>query len=61
MTPVTGQRIPVSLGERSYEIVLEPGSSRTLGERLKHLINTAKIGIITDMWRATISSPPSSR
>ena len=48
MTPMTGQRIPVSLGERSYEIVLEPGSSRTLGERLKQLINTAKIGIITD-------------
>src|SRR6476646_10381173 len=48
MTPMTGQRIPVSLGERSYEIVLEPGSSRTLGDRLKPLINTAKIGIITD-------------
>ncbi|HEX5551500.1 MAG TPA: 3-dehydroquinate synthase family protein, partial [Nitrospira sp.] len=48
MTPVTGQRIPVSLGERSYEIVLEPGASRTLGDRLRHLTNTAKIGIITD-------------
>src|SRR6187549_2831815 len=48
MTPVTGQRIPVSLGERSYEIVLEPGSSRTLGDRLKPLIQIGKIGIITD-------------
>jgi len=48
MTPATGQRISVSLGERSYEIVLEPGSSRTLGDRLKRLVGTAKIGIVTD-------------
>ena len=48
MTPVTGQRIAVALGERSYEIVLEPGSSRTLGERLKELVDTAKVGIVTD-------------
>jgi 3-dehydroquinate synthase len=48
MTPMTGQRIPVHLGERSYEIVLEPGSSRTLGDRLKRLSDTAKIGIVTD-------------
>ncbi len=48
MTPVTDQRISVALGERSYEIVLEPGSSRTLGDRLKRLIDPAKIGIVTD-------------
>jgi len=48
MTPATGQRISVALGERSYEIVLEPGSSRTLGDRLKRLADTAKIGIVTD-------------
>ena len=48
MTPVTGQRIPVSLGERSYEIFLEPASSRTLGDRLKRLLDTKKIGIVTD-------------
>jgi 3-dehydroquinate synthase len=48
MTPVTGQRIAVPLGERSYEIFLEPGSSRTLGDRLKRLGATAKIGIVTD-------------
>ena len=48
MTPMTGQRIAVQLGERSYEILLEPGSSRSLGERLKRLVDTAKIGIVTD-------------
>lgn len=48
MTPMTGQRIPVRLAERSYEILLEPGSSRTLGDRLKRLAETAKIGIVTD-------------
>ena len=48
MTPVTAQRIAVSLGERSYEIVLEPGSSRTLGDRLKKLTDTAKVGVVTD-------------
>jgi 3-dehydroquinate synthase len=45
---MTGQRIPVDLGERSYEIFLEPGSSRTLGDRLRRLVDTAKVGIVTD-------------
>jgi len=45
---MTGQRIPVRLAERSYEILLEPGSSRALGDRLKRLIDTAKVGIVTD-------------
>jgi 3-dehydroquinate synthase len=48
MTPMTGQRIPVRLAERSYEILLEPGASRTLGDRLKPLVESAKIGIVTD-------------
>jgi len=48
MTPMTLQRIPVALGARSYEIVLEPGSSRTLGDRLKKVADTAKIGVVTD-------------
>jgi 3-dehydroquinate synthase len=48
MTPLTGQRISVPLGERSYEIFLEPGSSRTLGDRLKTFGRTVKIGIVTD-------------
>jgi 3-dehydroquinate synthase len=48
MTPMILQRVPVALGERSYEIVLEPGSSRTLGDRLKPVFGNAKIGIVTD-------------
>ena len=48
MTPVLGRRIPVSLEERSYEIVLEPASSRTLGDRLRNLLDTEKVGIVTD-------------
>lgn len=48
MPPVTSQRIPVRLGERSYEIFLEPGSSRSLGDRLKRLMDAAKVGIVTD-------------
>ncbi|HET8721366.1 MAG TPA: 3-dehydroquinate synthase family protein, partial [Nitrospira sp.] len=48
MTPMTLKRISVSLGERSYDILLEPGSSRTLGDRLKPVVGTAKIGIVTD-------------
>jgi 3-dehydroquinate synthase len=48
MTPMTGQRIAVTLGARSYEIFLEPGASRSLGDRLKPLTDTAKIGIVTD-------------
>ena len=48
MTLTTSQRIPVQLAERSYEILLEPGSSRTLGDRLKRLIDTAKVGVVTD-------------
>jgi 3-dehydroquinate synthase len=48
MTPLTGQRIPVQLGERSYDILLEPGSSRTLGERLKRFVERGKVAIVTD-------------
>ncbi|HEX6949054.1 MAG TPA: 3-dehydroquinate synthase [Nitrospira sp.] len=48
MTLTTSQRIPVQLAERSYEILLEPGSSRSLGDRLKRLIDTAKVGVVTD-------------
>ena len=43
-----GQRIPVSLGERSYDIVVDPGVSVSLGENLKNLTATGKIGIVTD-------------
>jgi len=43
-----GQRITVSLGERSYDIVVEPGVSVSIGESLRNLAPTGKIGIVTD-------------
>ena len=43
-----GQRIPVSLGQRSYDIVVEPGVSVSIGESLRNLAPTGKIGIVTD-------------
>jgi 3-dehydroquinate synthase len=57
-----GQQIPVNLGERSYDIVVEPGVSLSLGGTLKHLTSTGKIGIVTDRHvarhylRRTVSS-----
>lgn len=56
------QRIPVKLGERSYDIFVAPGVSVSLGETLKKLISTGKIGIVTDQHvarhylRRTVSS-----
>ena len=55
-------RIPVRLGERSYDIFVAPGVSVSLGETLKKLISTGKIGIVTDQHvarhylRRTVSS-----
>ncbi|HEX8750552.1 MAG TPA: 3-dehydroquinate synthase [Nitrospira sp.] len=42
------QRIAVNLGERSYDILVAPGVSVSLGQTLKKLILTGKIGIVTD-------------
>src|SRR5215467_5887448 len=56
------QRIPVRLGERSYDIFIAPGVSVSLGVTLKKLISTGKIGIVTDQHvarhylRRTVSS-----
>ncbi|HKY71209.1 MAG TPA: 3-dehydroquinate synthase [Nitrospira sp.] len=48
MTLMTSHRIPVQLGERSYEIFLDPGSSRSLGGRLQRLVEAGKVGVVTD-------------
>jgi 3-dehydroquinate synthase len=56
------QRIPVNLGERSYDIVVERGISVSLGGALKNLTSTGKLGIVTDRHvarhylRRTVSS-----
>jgi 3-dehydroquinate synthase len=48
MTGVAEQVVPVTLGERSYEIVLHPGLLATVGDRLSLLTNSPKIGVVTD-------------
>ncbi len=42
------QSVEVHLGERSYDITVEPGLSRRLGVCLEKLATTRKIGIVTD-------------
>ncbi|WP_238590475.1 3-dehydroquinate synthase [Nitrospira moscoviensis] len=40
--------VPVSLGERSYDIVIEPGLLERLPGRLEHLDVRGKVGVVTD-------------
>ncbi len=42
------QVVPVSLGERSYDILLKPGSLTTVGTLLRQLAGSDKVGIVTD-------------
>jgi len=48
MAGVAEQVVPVTLGERSYRIVLQPGLLSTVGDRLGSLTSSPKIGIVTD-------------
>ena len=48
MTGMAEQIVPVALGERSYDIVLHPGLLATVGERLRALTTSPKIGVVTD-------------
>ncbi len=43
-----GVTVPVSLGERSYDIEIRPGLLETLGARLKSLGVKGKVGVVTD-------------
>lgn len=45
---VAEQIIPVMLGERSYDIVLRPGLLATVGDRLRALATSPKVGVVTD-------------
>ncbi len=45
---VVEQIVPVILGERSYDIVLCPGLLATVGDRLKGLTTSTKVGVVTD-------------
>ena len=48
MACVAEQTIPVTLGERSYNIVLHPGLLGTVGDRLAAFTTSPKIGVVTD-------------
>ena len=48
MAGVAEQIVPVTLGERSYDIVLHPGLLATVGDRLSTLMTSPKIGVVTD-------------
>ena len=43
-----GQTISVSLGDRSYGIIVEPGIRSSLGDRLTPLAKTPKVCVVTD-------------
>ena len=45
---VAEQIIPVTLVERSYDIVLHPGLLATVGDRLSAFTTSPKIGVVTD-------------
>lgn len=40
--------VPVALGDRSYDIVIQPGLLATVGERLAKLVQGRKVGVVTD-------------
>jgi 3-dehydroquinate synthase len=48
MARVAEQIIPVALGPRSYDIVLQPGLLSTVGDRLHTLTTSPKIAVVTD-------------
>jgi 3-dehydroquinate synthase len=48
MASVAEQIVPVTLGERSYNIALHPGLLASVGDRLKALATSSKIGVVTD-------------
>jgi 3-dehydroquinate synthase len=48
MAGVAEQVVPVTLGERSYDIVLHPGLLATVGDRLRAFTTSPKIGVVTD-------------
>ena len=48
MAAVAEQIVPVTLGERSYDIVLRPGLLAIVGDRLRAITAASKIGVVTD-------------
>ena len=42
------QIVPVALGDRSYDIVIQHGLIAEVGERLAKLAQSRKVGVVTD-------------
>ncbi len=48
MTTSVEQVLPVALGERSYDIILQPGLLDRIGVRLAQLVVPGKLAVVTD-------------
>lgn len=48
MTTPSPHTVPVHLGDRSYRIEIERGLLHTLGFRLKDVVQTGKVAVVTD-------------
>ena len=48
MTGMAEQIIPVDLGARSYDIVLDPGLLSTVGDRLNAFTTYPQLAVVTD-------------
>lgn len=48
MGHMSEQTIPVSLGDRSYSIILQPGLLATIGERVRQVTTARKLAVVTD-------------
>ena len=48
MAAMAEQVVPVTLGERSYDIVLRPGLLATVSDRLSAFTTSSKVGVVTD-------------
>ncbi len=55
------QTISVALGDRSYDIVIQPGLLAAVGERLVKLTHSRKVGVVTDRHVARHHLPETLR
>jgi 3-dehydroquinate synthase len=55
------QIVPVALGDRSYDIVIQPGLLSVVGERLANLVQSRIVGVVTDRHVARHHLPETLR
>jgi 3-dehydroquinate synthase len=53
--------VPVALGDRSYDVVIQPGLLTTVGERLVKVSQSRKVGVVTDRHVARYYLPETLR